>query len=677
LSNPLASPSQSLDLVALSADVANIWVTGLRYLLAHPSVIGASGGVGGGVLPEGSLSVEGSLGSKMRSDKEKLTSHVTREEFQEAFCELCTRPDVYFLLVQLSKDRECLDPQDLRLFLETEQGLSLATTEGCWELLRRYEPSAQGREMGLMGIDGFARYLQSPECQLLDPEHQGVCQDMNMPLSHYYISTSYRSYLLDDQVHGRADLGGLIKALQAGCRCLELGITDGPEGEPLLGVDLGPDIPLTIRSALEVINKYAFLTSQYPLLIYLCHRCTPSQQRVMAQHLKKVFGTRLYTPEALPVTLGGRATTLPSPEQLKGRVLIVGKKLPSELDDSDGEVSEEDEEIGGGGPLAGRRMTIPGEEELGVVLVVPPPSQPRKLRLHKELSDLVSIVRTGSRSFYAQRATFKLAQQQSPPSSPCSPGEAGRLSSESPEDLVMFTKRTLTRVRPSSVRLDSSNPNPQGYWKGGVQLVALNQQTPGAMLDLHRGRFSQNGGCGFVLRPAVMRDEVSYFSAHTQGCVPGVPPQTLRVISAHNLPKPQGSGAKGEVIDPYVVLELHGVPADCAEQRTRTAAQNQDDPLFDETFEFQVNMPELALLRFVVLDDDYIGDDFIGQFTVAFECLQPGYRNVPLLGLAGEPLPHSSLFVMDGPCLSLIGRSTCQSRPSQPAQTLNNIQNLL
>ncbi|XP_059198706.1 inactive phospholipase C-like protein 1 [Centropristis striata] len=721
---------QSLDLVALSADVANIWVTGLRYLLAHPSIIWGAGGGGGGVggLSEGGgVAVEGTLGGKMRSEwleaefaqvdedgygivsedvavaticklcpgikeakvrlrfkeiqrsKEKLTSHVTREEFQEAFCELCTRPDVYFLLVQLSKDRECLDPQDLRLFLETEQGLSLATTEGCWELLRRYEPSAAGRERGLLGLDGFARYLQSPECQLLDPEHLGVCQDMSMPLSHYYISTSYRSYLLDDQVHGRADLGGLIKALQAGCRCVELGVTDGPEGEPLLGVDYGPDIPrhhhhhhhhhhhapVTIRSALEVVNKYAFLTSQYPLLLYLCQRCSPGQQRTLAQHLKKVFSSRLYTPEALHVSLGGRATTLPSPEQLKGRVLIVAKKLPPEHDGSDGEISEEDEEIGGGGPLAGRRMTIPGEEELGVVLVVPPPSQPRKLRLHKELSDLVAIARTGSRSFYAQRASQKQAQQQSPPSSPCSPGtplppeppywtlcslgegEAGRLTTESPEDLVMFTKRTLTRVRPSSVRLDSSNPNPQGYWKGGVQLVALNQQTPGAMLDLHRCRFLQNGGCGYVLRPAVMRDEVSYFSAHTQGCVPGVPAQTLRikVISALNLPKPQGSGAKGEVIDPYVVLELHGVPADCAEQRTRTAAQNQDDPLFDETFEFQVNMPELALLRFVVLDDDYIGDDFIGQSSVAFECLQPGYRNVPLLGMTGDPLAHASLFI--------------------------------
>lgn len=58
--------SQSLDLVAFSADVANIWVTGLRYLLAHPSIIG--GGSGGGVFGEGGLVVEGSLGGKMRSD---------------------------------------------------------------------------------------------------------------------------------------------------------------------------------------------------------------------------------------------------------------------------------------------------------------------------------------------------------------------------------------------------------------------------------------------------------------------------------------------------------------------------------------------------------------------------------------------------------------------------------
>lgn len=56
--------SQSLDLVAFSADVANIWVTGLRYLLAHPCIGGGSGGAFG----EGGLVVEDSLGGKMRSD---------------------------------------------------------------------------------------------------------------------------------------------------------------------------------------------------------------------------------------------------------------------------------------------------------------------------------------------------------------------------------------------------------------------------------------------------------------------------------------------------------------------------------------------------------------------------------------------------------------------------------
>lgn len=63
------SPSlQSLDLVALSADVANIWVTGLRYLLAHPSVVAAAGGSGGGLGEGGGMVVEGTLGCKMRSE---------------------------------------------------------------------------------------------------------------------------------------------------------------------------------------------------------------------------------------------------------------------------------------------------------------------------------------------------------------------------------------------------------------------------------------------------------------------------------------------------------------------------------------------------------------------------------------------------------------------------------
>ena len=72
------------------------------------------------------------------------------------------------------------------------------------------------------------------------------------------------------------------------------------------------------------------------------------------------------------------------------------------------------------------------------------------------------------------------------------------------------------------------------------------------------------------------------------------------------------------MIDPYVLLELFGVPRDCTDYRTRTAPNNSGGfPIFDMPFEFRLSLPSLALVRFVVLDDDYIGDEFIGELLCA------------------------------------------------------------
>ena len=35
------------------------------------------------------------------------------------------------------------------------------------------------------------------------------------------------------------------------------------------------------------------------------------------------------------------------------------------------------------------------------------------------------------------------------------------------------------------------------------------------------------------------------------------------------------------------------------------------NPFFDENFTFYVHFPEMALIRFNILDDDFIGDEFI------------------------------------------------------------------
>ena len=63
--------------------------------------------------------------------------------------------------------------------------------------------------------------------------------------------------------------------------------------------------------------------------------------------------------------------------------------------------------------------------------------------------------------------------------------------------------------------------------------VALNYQTAGLMMDLNDGRFLANGACGYVLKPQIMRDEISYFSANTRDVIPGVSPQRLHVKVCH------------------------------------------------------------------------------------------------------------------------------------------------
>ncbi len=39
-----------------------------------------------------------------------------------------------------------------------------------------------------------------------------------------------------------------------------------------------------------------------------------------------------------------------------------------------------------------------------------------------------------------------------------------------------------------------------------VPPVALNYQTPGKAMDLNEGKFRDNGGCGYLLKPAIMRE---------------------------------------------------------------------------------------------------------------------------------------------------------------------------
>uniref|UniRef100_A0A8D2Q6R5 Phospholipase C zeta 1 n=1 Tax=Varanus komodoensis TaxID=61221 RepID=A0A8D2Q6R5_VARKO len=69
-------------------------------------------------------------------------------------------------------------------------------------------------------------------------------------------------------------------------------------------------------------------------------------------------------------------------------------------------------------------------------------------------------------------------------------------------------------------------------------------------------------------------------------------------------------------------------------------------PRWNETFTFNVQVPELALVRFMVEDQQSLtSNDFLGQYTLPLLSMSKGYRHVPLVSKLGVTLKPASLFV--------------------------------
>jgi hypothetical protein len=102
--------------------------------------------------------------------------------------------------------------------------------------------------------------------------------------------------------------------------------------------------------------------------------------------------------------------------------------------------------------------------------------------------------------------------------------------------------------------------------------VCMNQQTSDVHMRMYRGRFRENGGVGYVPKPEYMI---------TGNNKPGQIKLTLNILGAHQLPKPSNS-SQGEVIDPFVVITIHGAPGDAARYQTKTVLDNGFNPAWNE-----------------------------------------------------------------------------------------------
>ncbi|KAM6402785.1 LOW QUALITY PROTEIN: 1-phosphatidylinositol 4,5-bisphosphate phosphodiesterase eta-2 [Rhynochetos jubatus] len=758
---------ESLDLVSSSGDEARTWITGLKYLMA-------------GISDEDSLSKrqrtrdqyllqtfdeadkngDGSLSiSEVLQLMHKLNVNLPRQKvkqmFKEAdtddnqgtlgFDEFCafykmmsTRRDLYLLMLTYSNHKDYLDTDDLRRFLETEQKMTNVTKEHCLEIVSKFEPCLENKKEGALGIDGFTNYMRSPSGDIFNPEHYQVNQDMSYPLSHYFITSSHNTYLMGDQLMSQSRVDMYAWVLQSGCRCVEVDCWDGPDGEPIVHHGYTLTSKILFKDVIETINKYAFIKNEYPVILSIENHCSVIQQKKMAQYLLEILGDKL----DLSSVHNSDSTKLPSPESLKGKILVKGKKLPATISDDaeEGEVSDEDsaDEIDDdcklmNGDASSNRKRVENiakkkldslikeskirdcEDPNNFTVTTLPSSGKAALKSESKKNKLEDDVESGedfstskrqSRSLMGsfskrkkkgsklkkatsleegeddldpqenlarssvhtsritrQKKTMKLSRALSDlvkytksvgihdveaeissswQVSSFSETKAHQILQQKPAQYLRFNQHQLSRIYPSSYRVDSSNYNPQPFWNAGCQLVALNYQSEGRMLQLNRAKFSANGNCGYVLKPNCMCQGV--FNPNSEDPLPGQLKKqlVLRIISGQQLPKPRDSmlGDRGEIIDPFVEVEVIGLPVDCFKEQTRVVDDNGFNPMWEETLVFTVHMPEVALIRFLVWDHDPIGRDFIGQRTIAFNSMMPGYRHVYL-----EGIEEASIFV--------------------------------
>ncbi|KAM3691571.1 hypothetical protein ACB098_08G024300 [Castanea mollissima] len=427
---------------------------------------------------------------------------------------------------------------------------------------------------------------------------------MSAPLAHYFLFTSHNTYLTGNQISSNSSIAPIIDALKRGVKVIELDLWPNSKKDDV-EVRHGGTLtrPVELIKCLRAIKDNAFSANEYPVVITFEDHLNQTLQAKVAKMVTIMFGELLYRNDAKKLEV------FPSPGSLKRKILI-STKPPKEYLDEESSMEREDSQRQGSSDDELTQNTY--KKKLGATNEVLLDEDEDEDQIFPEYRSLISIhagkPKGGIDDCLIDTNTVRrlsLSEQ-----------ELENAVKTHGAAIIRFTQRNLLRVYPKGMRLDSSNYDPMLGWTHGAQMVALNMQGHAKFLWIMQGMFRANGGCGYVKKPDFLLPAGDHMVFN-----PSAPPPVKK----------------------FLKVAIAGVPADEARKQTK-AIEDEWLPVWDESFEFSLRVPELAVLRLEALEYDTTGvPDFGGQTCLPISELRNGIRAVPLNDKKGNPYKYVDL----------------------------------
>ncbi|KAL9604041.1 MAG: hypothetical protein Q9219_000803 [cf. Caloplaca sp. 3 TL-2023] len=647
-------PMKIMHLVAPNTRLFNLWTTTLRDLskYRHDSMVGLAGfGQDENILwghwrrelsaiygdeldrqDESTLDRDG-IASLCRSlhihcspdllqekfDKADIdrTGRLNFQEFKDLIRRLKKRKDIKAIHDSLaSNDTKTIGLDEFLHFLQDTQGIDVLSNRAFWikifaKFSRALDVNSGGAHDAIdeqtigLSLSGFSSFLSSDynNIQNVTPASE---TKFDRPLNEYFISSSHNTYLLGRQVAGSSSTEAYVKALQQGCRCVEIDCWDGSDGRPIVMHGRTMTTSVLFADCVSVINKYAFVSSPYPLTISLEVHCNPTQQQAMVDIMVREFGERLVRE---PLTTD--PSQLPSPEDLKDRILIKVKAGPDPSVSANQPVRRRDRSFSSPftrpvvldnnsippGPMLSRSPSVSSPEHSSTWNTgrgyttgtsISSLSDDSDGPVGKQQPAALTSVRTskiintlGDLGVYARGLKFRdFAMEESQ-----TPNHIFSLAEKKFDSLCRdpntkarleeHNMQYLMRVYPSQFRFTSSNPDPLLFWRRGVQMVALNWQTYALPMQLNQAMFASGSDrLGYVLKPRELRRSLKEHMWEGAACGDGkiqkeIIKFSVDVKSAQQLPRPRNITADAP-LNPYVEIEMFS-----AEDKARDVAYGE------------------------------------------------------------------------------------------------------